>query len=130
MTQLLALGTLDITSEIRSSAESSAPRSVGNDAPLQLALGRMASCHALPSTPTSSSSSSSASSISGSTPLSPETSRFTWGRPQVLVYCLVQCVLYGCQGINYPETYEASKFLVGGYLLLLLSRELLARMAE
>ena len=37
----------------------------------------------------------------------------------MLVYCLVQCVLYGCQGINYPETYEASKFLVGGYLLLL-----------
>ena len=33
-------------------------------------------------------------------------------------------------GINYPETYEASKFLVGGYLLLLVSRELLARMAE
>ena len=53
-----------------------------------------------------------------------------WGRPQVLVYCLVQCVLYGCQGINYPETYEASKFLVAGYLLLLVSRELLARMAE
>ena len=48
----------------------------------------------------------------------------------MLVYCLVQCVLYGCQGINYPETYEASKFLVAGYLLLLVSRELLARMAE
>ena len=48
----------------------------------------------------------------------------------MLVYCLVQCVLYGCQGINYPETYEASKFLVVGYLLLLVSRELLARMAE
>ena len=48
----------------------------------------------------------------------------------MLVYCLVQCVLYGYQGINYPETYEASKFLVAGYLLLLVSRELLARMAE
>ena len=59
-----------------------------------------------------------------------ETGSFAWARPQVLAYCLLQALLYGSYCITYPETRVASIVVAGGYLLLLASRELLARLAD
>lgn len=55
---------------------------------------------------------------------------FTWARPQVSLYCLAQCALYALLGTFFPETQLASIMVIVGHLLLLASRECVARLAD
>ena len=59
-----------------------------------------------------------------------ETRWFIWARPQVLVYCLAQCLLYACLGISFPEALNASMIVIVGHLMLLASREGVSQLAD
>ena len=59
-----------------------------------------------------------------------ETRWFIWARPQVLVYCLAQCLLYACLGSIFPEALNAAMIVIVGHLMLLASREGVSQLAD
>ena len=59
-----------------------------------------------------------------------QTKTFIWARPQVLGYCVAQCLLYAGLGVSFPAVFDASVIVIVGHLVLLASRTGLAQLAD